>query len=140
MLHTILSSLERIAFNGDPLQFMLVETTYQPFISLLTQTGVTKEKPELSGIREPSCICICCPLISFLLPRHLANYASALAIELRRGSPPDVRDFLRFKIKNGTTGNFEDINVFGHHSDIPLTEFVYRAEVSRRIQYSALHA
>ena len=53
MLHTILSSLERIAFNGDPLQFMLVETTYQPFISLLTQTGVTKEKPELAGIREP---------------------------------------------------------------------------------------
>ena len=28
ILHTIISALERIAFNGDPLQFMLVETTY----------------------------------------------------------------------------------------------------------------
>lgn len=107
MLHTILSSLERIAFNGDPLQFMLVETTYQAFISLLSQTGVTKEKPELAGIPD---------------------YASALAIELRRGSAPDIRDFLRFRIRNGTAGEFEDIHVFGHHADIPLTEFIYRAE------------
>ncbi len=59
-----------------------------------------------------------------------ADYASALAIELRRGSPPDLRDFLRFKFKNGTAGTFEDVYVFGHHSDIPLTEFIYRAEVS----------
>lgn len=57
-----------------------------------------------------------------------ANYASALAIELRRGSPPDVRDFLRVKFKNGTRG-FETVHVFDHHEDIPLTEFIYRAEV-----------
>jgi len=59
-----------------------------------------------------------------------ANYASALAIELRRGSPPDVRDFLRIKFKNGTTSDFQDVHVFSHHADIPLTEFIYRAEVS----------
>ncbi len=70
MLHTILSSLERIAFNGDPLQFMLVETTYQPFISLLTQTGVTKEKPELAGIREPRV---------YLLPLDLIFASSSLS-------------------------------------------------------------
>lgn len=58
-----------------------------------------------------------------------ADYASALAIELRRGSPPDLRDFLRVKFKNGTSGTFEDVHVFGHHADIPLTEFIYRAEV-----------
>jgi hypothetical protein len=52
ILYTILSSLERIAFNGDPLQFMLVETTYQSFVSLLRQTGITKEHPEISGIRR----------------------------------------------------------------------------------------
>lgn len=51
LLHTILSSLERISFNGDPLQFMLVETTYQPFISFFHQTGITTEHPEVSGIR-----------------------------------------------------------------------------------------
>ncbi|KAF8805235.1 phosphoglycerate mutase-like protein [Phlegmacium glaucopus] len=106
ILHTILTSLERIAFNGDPLQFLLVETTYQSFISLFRQTGITKEYPNIFGIPD---------------------YASALAIELRRGSPPDVRDFLRIKFKNGTDG-FEDVHVFGHHADIPLTEFIYRAE------------
>jgi lysosomal acid phosphatase len=107
LLHTILSSLERISFNGDPLQFMLIETTYQPFISFIHQTGVLSEHPELFGIPD---------------------YASALAIELRRGSPPDVRDFLRIKFKNGTANAFQDIHVFGHHADIPLTEFIYRAE------------
>ncbi|TFK45136.1 histidine phosphatase superfamily [Crucibulum laeve] len=107
ILHTILTSLERIAFNGDPLQFMLIETTYQPFISLFEQTGVAAEHPEYKGI---------------------PNYASAVAIELRRGSPPDVRDFLRVRFKNGTTENFKDVHVFGHHADIPLTEFIYRAE------------
>jgi len=30
---------------------MLVETTYQAFISLFRQTGVTDERPELAGIR-----------------------------------------------------------------------------------------
>jgi len=106
LLHTIITSLERIAFNGDPLQFMLVETTYQPFISLFQQTGILDEHPELKGF---------------------PNYASALAIELRRGSPPDVRDFVRFRFKNGTS-NFQDVHVFGHHADIPVTEFIYRAE------------
>ena len=58
-----------------------------------------------------------------------ANYAAALAIELRRGSPPDSRDFLRFKFKNGTKEEFETVHVLGHHADIPLTEFIYRTEV-----------
>jgi hypothetical protein len=58
-----------------------------------------------------------------------ANYAGALAIELRRGLPPDTRDFLRFKFKNGTRENFETVHVFGHRADIPLTEFIYRTEV-----------
>ncbi|KAH9485762.1 hypothetical protein JR316_0002677 [Psilocybe cubensis] len=107
LLHTVLESLERIAFNGDPLQFMLVETTYQPFLSLFQQTGITKDRPDLSGFPD---------------------YASALAIELRRGSPPDVRDFLRIRFKNGTSHGFEDVHVFGHNADIPFTEFVYRAE------------
>jgi hypothetical protein len=58
-----------------------------------------------------------------------ADYASALVIELRRGSLPDNRDFLRFKFKNGTHDDFRTIHVFGHNGDIPLTEFIYRVEV-----------
>ncbi|KAJ7158989.1 histidine phosphatase superfamily [Mycena crocata] len=109
LLHTILSSLERIAFNDDPLQFMLVETSYQPFISLFHQTEIVKEHPELKAI---------------------PNFGSALAIELRRGSPPDMRDFLRFKFRNGTADpeGWRLLHVFGTHADIPLTEFIYRAE------------
>ncbi|KAG6898716.1 hypothetical protein C0993_004892 [Termitomyces sp. T159_Od127] len=107
LLHTIITSLERIAFNGDPLQFLLVQTTYQPFISFFHQTGITDEHPEYKGI---------------------PNYSSAIVIELRRGSPPDLRDFLRIRFKNGTSDHFRDVHVFGHHSDIPLTEFIYRAE------------
>ncbi|KAG5640481.1 hypothetical protein DXG03_008373 [Asterophora parasitica] len=107
LLHPILTALERIAFNGDPLQFLLIETTYQPFISFFHQTGIIDERPELKGI---------------------PNYASAIVIELRRGSPPDLRDFLRIKFKNGTAEHFKDVHVFGHKADIPLTEFIYRAE------------
>jgi hypothetical protein len=53
LLHTILSSLERIAFNDDPLQLMVMQTSYQPFISLFHQTDMVKEHPELKAIRAP---------------------------------------------------------------------------------------
>jgi hypothetical protein len=106
ILNTILRSLERISFNGDPLQFLLIESTYQPFISLMHMTELVKDFPELQG---------------------LPDFGSALAIELRRGAPPESRDFLRFKFKNGTS-DFQMLHAFGHHADIPLTEFVYRTE------------
>jgi len=107
MLHTILQSLERVAFNGDPLQFMLIETGYQAFISLFHELDIVKGNPELQAIPE---------------------FASALIIELRRGSPPDVRDFLRFRFKNGTGSGFKTVYVHGTHADIPLTEFIYKAK------------
>ncbi|KAH7929552.1 phosphoglycerate mutase-like protein [Leucogyrophana mollusca] len=107
ILHSILSSLQRIAFNGDPLQFLLIETSYQPFISLFHMLEIAKENPELAAI---------------------PNYASALALELRRGPAPDTRDFLRVKFKNGTSDNFQTYHVFGHKSDIAVTEFIYRIE------------
>ncbi|KAJ6452638.1 histidine phosphatase superfamily [Mycena sanguinolenta] len=108
LMHTILESLERIAFNDDPLQFMLVQTTYQPFISLFHETDMVKNHPELKGI---------------------PNFGSALAIELRRGSPPDLRDFLRFKFKNGTAADdWSLVHPFGEKSDIALTEFIYKAQ------------
>ncbi|KAJ7617940.1 histidine phosphatase superfamily [Roridomyces roridus] len=111
LLHTILKSLERIAFNDDPLQLMLIQTTYQPFISLFHQTDIVSQHPELKAI---------------------PNFASALAIELRRTHGPDARDFLRFKFKNGTADpeDWQLLHAFGHHADIPLTEFIYRAEGS----------
>jgi lysosomal acid phosphatase len=47
-----LRSLERIAFNGDPLQFLLIESTYQPFISLMHMTELVNGHPELEGVRK----------------------------------------------------------------------------------------
>ncbi|KAL0572459.1 hypothetical protein V5O48_009499 [Marasmius crinis-equi] len=107
MLHTILSSLERISFNADPLKFTLVETSYPPFISFFHEVEVIKEHPELKAIPD---------------------FGSALVIELRRGSPPDLRDFLRFKFKNGTSSDFKTLYVYGHRADIPLTEFIYKSK------------
>lgn len=59
----------------------------------------------------------------------VADFGSALAIELRR-SPPDSREFLRFKFRNGTDEEFQTVHVFGHREDIALTEFIYRLEGS----------
>ena len=50
-MSSIISALQRIAFNGDPLQLMLIETTYQPFISFFHQTEIVKQHPELQAIR-----------------------------------------------------------------------------------------
>jgi hypothetical protein len=47
----MISSLERIDYDGDPLQFLLESTTYQPFISLFSQTEMDKSDPTLKGIR-----------------------------------------------------------------------------------------
>lgn len=59
-----------------------------------------------------------------------ANHASALAFEILRGPPPELREFLRIKFKNGTNEEFQTYPVFGHQGDIAVTEFLYRLEVS----------
>ncbi|KAL4072101.1 histidine phosphatase superfamily [Scleroderma citrinum] len=108
ILHPILRALERIAFDDDPLRILLIETSYQPFISLFHMMDVLSLRPDLVGI---------------------PNYASALAFELVRGPAPEFRDFVRLKFKNGTDSNFETIRVFGHEEDsLPVTEFIYRLE------------
>jgi len=112
---------------------MLIETTYQAFISFFHQTGIIQENPELEGIRKHVFFA---PIRSSKYPyRCTADYSSAIAIELRRGAPPDIRDFLRIKFKNGTRTSFQDVHVFRHHADIPLTEFIYRAEVLSAVIY-----
>ena len=125
-MQSIISSLERITYDGDPLQFLVESTTYQPFISLFAQTEMIKSDPSLKGIRTCDHDAFVFQTLTGVLA---ANFASALVIELRRGSLPDNRDFLRFKFKNGTDDDFHTIHVFGHNADIPLTEFIYRVEV-----------
>ncbi|KAK0194677.1 histidine phosphatase superfamily [Armillaria mellea] len=50
LLHTILTSLERIAFDGDPLQLLLIESSYHPFISFFHATDIVDTYPEVKGI------------------------------------------------------------------------------------------
>jgi len=109
LMRSVIGSLQRITYDGDPVQLVLQSTTYHPFISFFNQTEVASEDPDIFGIPD---------------------FASAIAIELRRGSLPDNRDFLRFHFKNGTKEEFRPVHVFGHRSDIPLTEFIYRIENS----------
>ena len=126
-MSAVINSLQRITFNGDPVQFVLHSTTYQPFISLFHQTEIINEDPTLIGIRAN--LHYLATVYVFTSPVRVAEYASAFAVELRRGSLPDNRDFLRFKFKNGTNEEFQTVRVFGHQGDIPLTEFIYRVEV-----------
>jgi len=109
ILSPIIKSLERIAFEDDPLRLLLIETSYQPFVSLFSMLNAQGAKGQLSGI---------------------PNYASALALELLRGPAPEYRDFVRVKFKNGTDdAEFQTLHILGHpEQSVPVTEFIYRLE------------
>ncbi|KAJ8074426.1 hypothetical protein PM082_015327 [Marasmius tenuissimus] len=106
-LHLVLDALERMGFEQDPLKFSLIETTYQPLISLFHEIEAVDANPALKSI---------------------PNFASAITIELRKTLPPDVRPMIRLRFKNGTQADWEPLHAYGHRGDIPLTEFIYRAK------------
>jgi hypothetical protein len=54
ILHPILHSLQRITFDDDPLRLLLLETSYQPFISLFHMMEMVSEYPQLAAIRACS--------------------------------------------------------------------------------------
>ncbi|KAH0835528.1 histidine phosphatase superfamily [Lanmaoa asiatica] len=95
--------------NNDPLRILLIETSYQPFISLFHMLNAQGDNGQLSGI---------------------PNYASALSFEVLRGPAPEFRDFVRLKFKNGTDDDdFQTLHIFGHPEEaVPVTEFIYRVE------------
>jgi hypothetical protein len=128
ILRSILGAFERIVFNGDPLQLYIQEVTYQPILSLMSQTEILRDHPEMAGIRTflGMAFHFAATELIFL---DTANFASALAIELRKGDEGDSRDYLRFKFRNGTSHDFQTVHVFGKSGDIALTEFIYRLEV-----------
>lgn len=55
ILDPIIKSLERIAFEDDPLRILLIETSYQAFISLFSMLSVKDDNGKLSGIRAYTC-------------------------------------------------------------------------------------
>ena len=79
-LSSVIGALQRIAFNGDPLQFMLIETTYQPFISLFHQTDMVKSHPELKAIRKL--------LLPYNTPPTAYIFSSRLRFRPRHRAPP----------------------------------------------------
>ncbi|KAG1861120.1 hypothetical protein DFJ58DRAFT_744280 [Suillus subalutaceus] len=62
------------------------------------------------------------------LRRNIFRLYGHKYLRVRRGPPPEDRDFVRIKFKNGTRGDFETYHAFGHKSDIAATEFIYRIE------------
>ena len=52
MMRAVIGSLQRITYDGDPVQLVLQSTTYQPFISFFNQTEITNEDPDIFGIRK----------------------------------------------------------------------------------------
>jgi hypothetical protein len=100
---------------------------------------LVKQDPELAAVRKSTYI--------YIRPRilrchaHPGNYASTPAFEIRRGPPPEDRDFLRIKFKHGTNDNFQTYHAFSHKADIPVTEFIYKIEVSSSVTgLPALHS
>jgi hypothetical protein len=59
IMQSIINALERITYDGDPLQFLVESTTYQPFISLFKQTEMINSDPTIKGIRACSNKCVC---------------------------------------------------------------------------------
>jgi hypothetical protein len=80
-MQSIISSLERIDFDGDPLQFLLESTTYQPFLSLFAQTEMDKADPSLKGIRacDYDYVCFPCHVIAHLQPTSRLPLLSSFA-------------------------------------------------------------
>ncbi|KAG6329018.1 hypothetical protein ID866_10071 [Astraeus odoratus] len=99
ILCSILDALDPIPFNEGPLQSLLIETSYQPFISLFHMLGLTKEYPELAA---------------------MANFASALALEIRRGPGLELRDFLRIKSRTEVRTTSRRTTLLGTRRTSPL--------------------
>jgi len=94
------------AFGGmvgtSPVKFNYQAISYKPFASLFRMTGVTEAHPELGGI---------------------VDFAAALALEVRQpksGGEPVIR----FNFKNGTDSEFKQYNMWGHDSDVPISQFI----------------
>ena len=105
-LHSVISFLEQITYDGKPLQFLLESTTYQPFISLFSQIDDEIYSYTLWYLYVWQKIC---PYFWFLTSALTAIFASTLVIELRCGSLPDNRDVLCFRFKTGSDEDFNNI-------------------------------
>lgn len=51
ILSPITKALERISFDDDPLRILLIETSYQPFVSLFSMLNAQGRNGQLFGIR-----------------------------------------------------------------------------------------
>ena len=71
-----------------------------------------------------------------LICERSANYGSLLAFELRDNDEGEA--FLRVKFKNGTEEPFRILHLFGHKEDIALNEFLYRLDVSSKLDFSTV--
>ena len=128
-MHSVLTVLERISFDRDPLKFLLMETTYQPFISLFHMTEIIADHhPHPKGLHKyfltifGGCIEFSRSPFSWLHVcfghwTHQRTCSRCLWLCLNKVQERNCWRRL--------------VTVFGHKGDrdIPLTEFIYRLEV-----------
>jgi hypothetical protein len=86
-------SLGNMTLPNNKVKLALTEVDYKPFISLFNVTNATVTNPEISGI---------------------ADYASAVALELSKSSAGDYVVALKFK--NGTNDEFKPLKMFGQNN------------------------
>ncbi|KAF8558542.1 phosphoglycerate mutase-like protein [Imleria badia] len=86
-------SLGNMTLPNNKVKLALTEVDYKPFISLFNVTNATVTSPEISGI---------------------ADYASAVALELSKSSAGDYVVALKFK--NGTNDEFKPLKMFGQNN------------------------
>ena len=102
------------------------ETTYQSFISLFRQTGITKIDPEVFGIRRQQFSVESCAILFSI--RILYSNFRPITHPLLQLSFVVALPLMSVTSYASSSRGFEVVRVFGHYA-IPLTEFIYKAEV-----------
>ncbi|KAL4249193.1 Histidine phosphatase superfamily protein [Abortiporus biennis] len=107
MLPSLVTALQRIVNNTDPLKLHYSAISYKPFLSLFNMTGV---------------------VATGQIPAGIVNYAAAVVMEVHQPSAGG-QPFIRFNFKNGTddaTFNLYNLSFpgFDGGSDVPVPTFI----------------
>ncbi|PSS37028.1 hypothetical protein PHLCEN_2v1067 [Hermanssonia centrifuga] len=106
MLPSLITAMQRIVNQSDPLLLHYSAMAYKPLLSFFNMTGV---------------------VASGELPAALVNYAAAMVLEVRQ--TPGSEPVIRFQFKNGTDDNtLRTFNMsfpgFDGNGDAPLSAFI----------------
>jgi hypothetical protein len=124
-------SLGNMTLPSNKVKLAVQEVDYKPFISLFNVTNATVTNPEISGIGKESTVVH----LHRADMKHLADYASAVALELSKNTAGEYSVALKFK--NGTNDNeFKPLKMFGQDS-LTFPQLISALDVSSLASISA---